>query len=466
MGPFSQKLLEKQSTIAALASPQGEGGVGIIRISGSEAPYLLKKTFQGGPVSLSDWQSHHLYLGKLMDQRGAFLDSCLAVWMKAPHSFTGEEVVEFHIHGGPLIAQKVLEEIYSLGFLPAEPGEFSLRAFLNGKMDLTQAEAIADMIQAQSDLSLKLAQDQWAGSLSKPVSELRQKLLEALVHLEAAIDFPEEDIEILEVSKIKQELETTLSQLKSWLKDYELGRILREGLTLALVGKPNVGKSSLLNYLVKEDAAIVHDQPGTTRDVIERKIVLGGLAIRLLDTAGIRKTKETVENKGIEKSIAWLEKADLILALFDSSEPLTQDDRDLSSLLTSRKALFLFTKSDLPEKWDTNDLLSKREAPFLKISTKTGAGMADLERQIPSMFGLQEINKPGHFFVNQLRHKLALEKSIDCLSQALEAMKQKLGVELIATDVMRAAQSIGEIIGEISNDHILADIFSRFCIGK
>lgn len=456
---------QKNSTIAALASPQGEGGVGVIRLSGSEAPLILSKIFQGS-ASSNQWLSHRLYLGKLVSQKGLFLDECLAVWMKAPQSFTGEDVVEFHIHGGRLISMKVLEEIYSLGAQPAQPGEFSLRAFINGKMDLTQAEAVADMIRAQSDLSLKLAQDQWSGSLTKPVSELRRKLLEALVHLEAAIDFPEEDIEILEMSRVAKELESSLFQLKEWLKDYELGRILREGLSIALLGKPNVGKSSLLNYLVKEEAAIVHDQPGTTRDVIEKPINLGGLAIRLLDTAGIRKTGESVESKGIEKSKVWLQKADLVLALFDTSENINDNDRELVKLIKPRNSLILLTKSDLPKKWTLKDLLGDLNKPSLSISTKTGDGLSELEKYIPTLFGIPEMNKPGQLLINQLRHKLALEKSIDCLSQALEAMQNKIGVELVATDVMRAAQAVGEIVGEISSEHILEDIFSRFCIGK
>ncbi len=457
---------EDSSTIAALASPPGEGGVAVIRLSGSASPKILEKIFKSS-LSFNEWQSHHLYYGKLSSLDGEFLDYGLAVWMKAPHSFTGEEVVEFQIHGGKLIAWKVLNALYHYGARAALPGEFSQRAFLNGKMDLTQAEAIADMIAAQSDQALKLAQDQWAGSLSKPVSKLRGSLLESLVFLEAAIDFPEEDIEILESAKIREILAGAQAQLQEWIKDYELGRILREGLIVTLIGKPNVGKSSLLNWLVKEEAAIVHDAPGTTRDVIEKRINLGGLALRLVDTAGIREANEVVEKEGIHRSKAWLEKSDLVLALFDSSSPLTLDDFDLISLISDKKKLLLITKSDLPSSWPIEDLLKETKCTeYLKISAKTSMGLRELESKIPSIFGLADLEKGNHVLLNQLRHKQALEQSLFSLTQAIQSLDEKSSPEWVAGDVMRAAQFVGEVIGEVTTEHILEDIFNRFCIGK
>lgn len=454
------------STIAALASPSGEGGVAVIRLSGSQSPLILEKIFKGS-LALSEWQSHHLYYGKLSSSDGEFLDHGLAVWMKAPHSFTGEDVVEFQIHGGRLIAWKVLDALYKVGARPALPGEFSQRAFLNGKMDLTQAEAIADMISAQSEHALKLAQNQWTGSLSKPVSELRGKLLESLVFLEAAIDFPEEDIEILESSKIRDILESAKKQLEIWIQDYELGRILREGLIVSLIGKPNVGKSSLLNYLVKEDAAIVHDAPGTTRDVIEKRINLGGIALSLVDTAGIRETSEVVEKEGILRSKAWLDKSDLVLALFDSSAPLTSEDLELISLISNKKSLLLLTKSDLPSLWSLKDLpLKCQPTDCLKVSTKTSLGLKELEKKIPSIFGLNDLEKDSHVLLNQLRHKQALENGLHSLNQAIQSLEEKASPEWVAGDVMRTAQFVGEIIGEVTTEHVLDDIFSRFCIGK
>lgn len=454
-------------TIAALATPPGVGGVAVIRMSGILAPEILQRMFQGSAAHFQDWQSHHLYYGTLVNSKEELLDHALVVWMKAPHSFTGEDVVEFHIHGGRLIAGKVLEAIYQIGARAALPGEFSQRAFLNGKMDLTQAEAIADMISAQSEQALKLAQQQWSGALSKPVSELRKKLLEALVQLEAAIDFPEEDIELAELSQIKKILAEAQAQLKDWLADYELGRILREGLSVALVGKSNVGKSSLLNYLVREEAAIVHEQPGTTRDMIEKQIQLGGFSLRLIDTAGIRETNEFVEKAGIERSKVWLDKADLLLALFDTSVPLSQEDFDLFQILLKKKSLLLLSKSDLTSRWALKDLVSRESPPpFLAISTKSQQGLKELSSIIPGLFGLDQLEKGSHLLTNQFRHKKALEQSLENLHQAMNGIENKSSPELIASDVMRAAQFLGEMIGEVSTEHILEEIFSRFCIGK
>lgn len=458
---------EDVPTIVALASPSGEGGVAVIRMSGPQSPEILAQLFSGSLASFQDWQSHHLYYGKLKNLKSEWLDSCLAVWMKAPHSFTGEDVVEFQIHGGKLIAWKVLNAIYECGARAALPGEFTQRAFINGKLDLAQAEAVADMISAQSDQALKLAQNQWAGSLSKPVSELRKKLLESLVFLEAAIDFPEEDIEILQSSQIRQILQAAREQLELWIADYELGRILREGLVVALIGKPNVGKSSLLNYLVREEAAIVHDAPGTTRDVIEKRINLGGLSLKLIDTAGIRETAELVEKEGIKRSHLWLEKADLVLALFDSASPLSSEDFTLLSLISGKKSLILLTKSDLKASWSLEGLLDNAsDRQVLRISTKSPNSLKDLEQKIPSLFGLEDLEKVNCVLINQLRHKRALEQSVVFLKQAIESLDASASPEWIAGDVMQAAQCIGEIVGEVNVETILEEIFSRFCIGK
>ncbi len=457
--------LQFQDTIAALATPLGEGGVAIIRISGPLAPEILKKMFRAS--SPPAWESHHLYYGNLYNSAGFLLDQILAVWMKAPHSFTGEEIVEFHIHGGRWLAWQVLHSIYELGARAAHAGEFSQRAFLNGKIDLTQAEAIADMIAAQSDLALQLAQAQWAGALSRPVAELRKKLLEALVQLEAAIDFPEEDIEILQFSKMKDLLESILHPLKKWIADYDLGRIIREGPLVVLIGKPNVGKSSLLNALVHEEAAIVHHQPGTTRDSIEKRINLGGLSLRLIDTAGIRKAHESVEKEGIYRSKAWLEKADLVLLLLDPSLPLEEADFDLIKLVSAKKTFFLLNKSDLPFLWQIGEKLPHlASASYLKISAKTGQGLRELENKIPELFGVADFEKGSQVMINQLRHKQALQQAAFCLENAILSLNQKASPELISADLSHAANYIGEIIGEVSTEHILEDIFNRFCIGK
>jgi tRNA modification GTPase len=472
----------EQDTIAALATPSGEGGIAVVRMSGTLAPKILGQIFhiigakhsvspniRNGSSLLTDWKSHYLYYGKLIAPEGEFLDQGLAVWMKAPRSFTGEEVVEFHLHGGRRIALRILETIYKMGARPAEAGEFTQRAFLNGKIDLTQAEAVADMIAAQSDRALKLAQAQWQGALSRPVSELRRSLLDLLVHLEAAIDFPEEDIEIIDRPTTQALLDRSIRQIDTWLADYELGRILREGLIVVLIGKPNVGKSSLLNLLSREEAAIVHHQPGTTRDAIERLINLGGLAVRLIDTAGIREAKGEVEGIGIERSRQWFEKADLVLALFDTSSPLDPEDYEIAELASKKKSIFIFNKIDMPPAWDlhpTAGLIKKIPGEIVSLSAKTGEGLKDLEKKIPKMFSITEFEKGDHLFLNQLRHKEALEKGRAALCSASEALKRHYSPEFVTTDILAATNHLGEIIGEVTTEHILEDIFGRFCIGK
>ncbi len=453
----SQSTISDSETIAALATPHGEGGIAVIRLSGPAASDVLEKMFCSKQQrSEGHWKSHHLYYGTFRNPQGSVIDHGLAVWMKAPRTYTGEDVVEFHVHGGRLIVFRFLEEIYRQGARPAQPGEFTQRAFLNGKMDLTQAEAVADMISAKSDRALQLARAQWEGELSGPVSKLRKSLLEILAQLEAAIDFPEEDLEELEFSKIKNGLESALRQMK---------------VVVALVGKPNVGKSSLLNALVHEEAAIVHDQPGTTRDTIERNLALGGLSVRLVDTAGMRKASGEVEKKGIEKSRKWLEKADLVLALFDRSQPLTNEDFEIAKSASKKRGLFVLNKSDLPIAWPLDDLMPQRvmstfEIPSISVSARTGEGLAGLERAISKAFSVEDLEKEGRLLVNQLRHKEALQKSVASLSSAIEAFDQGQSPELISADLLRATQEVGEIVGEVTTEHILDDIFSKFCIGK
>ncbi len=463
-------------TIAALATAPGEGGIAVLRISGPKAPQILTTLFRpaflrnGSKTSPEDYESHRLYYGKIFGPQNTLLDEGMAVWMKAPRSFTGEETVELHIHGGRLISQKILEVIYHLGVRPAEPGEFSQRAFLNGKIDLSQAEAVADMIAARSDQALKLAQAQWKGMLSKPISILRASLLDLLVLLEAAIDFPEEDIDILDRKSTLKKMDGALDQMQEWLDGYERGRILREGLIVALIGKPNVGKSSLLNALTREEAAIVHAEPGTTRDVIEKQIQLKGISLRLIDTAGIRDATGEVEREGIERSRRWLARADLVLALLDPSRALEPEDFAIFSHLENKKILLILNKQDLPSVWTLNDLTTRfpflSQAPSCQISAKTGWGMKALEDKIPALFELEEFQKMESLILNHERHRVAIEKSVAALRTAREGLMAGISFELISADVLQAANAMGEIIGEVTTEHILEDIFGRFCIGK
>ncbi|MBF0493273.1 MAG: tRNA uridine-5-carboxymethylaminomethyl(34) synthesis GTPase MnmE [Deltaproteobacteria bacterium] len=460
-----------KDTIAALATPIGEAGIAVVRVSGPLASKILFTLFKT-VLKSDEWQSHRLYYGELFDSSNKILDYAMAVWMKGPCSFTGEDVVEFHIHGGQYIALKTLEAIFTEGARSAKPGEFSERAFLNGKIDLTQAESIADMISANSELSLRLAQRQWQGAFSKPVAVLRELLLECLVRLETAVDFPEDDLDFLDRPKLKKIFWEALQQITCWIVDYEKGKILREGLRVVLLGKPNVGKSSLLNQLVQEDAAIVHSQAGTTRDPIHKNIVLAGLTIQLIDTAGLRNSAGEIEKIGIERSLAWFEKADLVLAMFDLSSPLDNDDLKLLSLLGSKPVLLIYNKKDLRPQWDPHLLYEhfnlKRPVQIksLLISAKNAEGIRELEKIIPELFGLSDFKRKEQFFINQIRHCEALNKAKVSLEMASRALDSAASPELIASDVLMAIQYLGEIIGKINTEDILDSIFSKFCIGK
>ncbi len=455
-------------TIAALATPPGEGGVAIVRVSGPEAPKFLEKIFKKSSSSSKEWDSHLLYLGKI-HREGQFIDEALAVWMKAPHSFTGEEVVELHIHGGRFLAKKVLELLYSLGARPASPGEFSQRAFLNGKMSLLRAEAIADLIAAGSEKALSLAQAQWQHA-EKPIEILRLRLLELLMQLEASVDFPEEDIEIIDYSHAIGLAQESLKQVEKWKKDYELGRLMRDGVVVAFLGKPNVGKSSLMNYLCQEEVAIVHEEAGTTRDIIERRLNIQGYVFRLVDTAGIREAEGSVEKIGIQKTKQYLEKADLVIALFDLSRKWEKEDSEILEIASKKNALYFCNKDDLENKWSPEevfkDLGAKKIKNVISCSIISGEGLQGIEGLFIDAVDLEIEEKQDLLFLNQLRHKNLLEQASASLTRAIANLQQKVSPEWIVADLYSCTEALGEIIGTVSREDILDNIFSRFCIGK
>ncbi len=460
--------LPQTDTIAALATSPGEAGIAVIRMSGPLAPLLLEKTFKKSSLNSQKWESHKLYLGKIYHEKD-FLDEALAVWMRAPHSFTGEDVVEFHIHGGKLIAWKVLQALYSLGARPAAPGEFSQRAFLNGKIDLIQAEAIADIISASSEKALALAQAQWEHA-SGPIELLRSRLMELLMQLEASVDFPEEDIEIIDYSKAIDLAKGSLRQIEQWIENYELGRLMRDGVVVALVGKPNVGKSSLMNYLSREEVAIVHEEAGTTRDVLEKRINLRGYSFRFIDTAGIREAEGAVEKIGIEKAKRWIEQADLVLAVFDLSRKWENEDAEILTLASRKRALYFCNKNDLAPKWNPTDVFSSLNLTSSKyiasVSVKASKGLQEIEHLLIDAVDLQIDEKQNFLFLNQVRHKKLLEQASASLKQAIVNLEEKASPEWIVADLYSSVESLGEIIGVVAREDVLDNIFSRFCIGK
>jgi tRNA modification GTPase len=468
-------------TICAVATPFGEGGIGIIRISGENAVEIASGVIRltsGRP--LSEVSGHILchadIVGSLPDNPlrpgTAFtsIDEALVVVMRAPRSYTAEDVVEIHGHGGPLILQYLCEALVAQGARLAQPGEFTKRAFLNGKLDLTQAEAVLDTIRAKTAASLRLAQEQLRGSLSKEVDRIRQRLIHLLAHVEAAIDFTEEGITFIQEQELLQGVESTIKELSCLTASYQEGRVLREGIAVAIVGRPNVGKSSLLNALLRTDRAIVTPIPGTTRDVLEETLNIRGVPVRLLDTAGIRETMDLVEQEGVRRSRAAMEQADLLLVLLDGSVPLTSEDRILVSPDRDKKVVLVINKTDLPRELSPGDLQGLEQAvsadATIWISARTGAGLDDLRDAIRNLVLRPEFEPGETAVVTTLRHRTGLTKAIEALHRSVESISGRLSSEFVALDLRGALDALGEITGETTTDDILDHVFSQFCIGK
>lgn len=476
-----------EDTICAIATPLGEGGIGILRISGSQAietvsPLVRLKS--GKPLAAV--RSHHLYLADIVGpsagrsgrsgfprdsiNHGQIIEESLVVVMRGPRSFTGEHVVEIHCHGGPLVLQTVCEACLSRGARLAEPGEFTKRAFLNGRLDLTQAEAVLDTIRAKTEMSLKLAQQQLRGGVSTEISRIRESLLNVLARVEAAIDFAEEDITFVGHGELLALIRETKEQVNQLIQTSQEGRILREGATVTIAGKPNVGKSSLMNALLRMDRAIVTPIPGTTRDVLEDFINLRGVPVRLRDTAGIRETGDPVELEGIRRSHEARREADLILVLLNGAEPLTVEDEVVLSSLGDTKCVIVMNKTDLPLQWEmaaVSEMVPPESSVEMRpVSAKTGAGIEELRDTIRSLLisGHPEAHEGA--VISHVRHLTALRRAHEGLEHAGVSVADRLPGEVVATDLRLAADALGEISGEISTDDVLDRIFSEFCIGK
>ena len=471
-------------TICAVATPPGEGGVGIVRLSGPRAIEIAAGLVRlRCRKSLEVVRSHTLYLADVAcstassspsetEPTGAasrrLLDEALVVLMRKPRSFTGEDIVEFHCHGGPLILQTLCEAIVAAGGRLAEPGEFTKRAFLNGRMDLAQAEAVLDTIRAKTEGSLRIAQAQRRGLLSREVETVRHDLLTALAHVEAGLDFSEEDIAFVRRDDLIALLDRASHRLASLIETAQEGRIWREGAVVAIVGRPNVGKSSLMNALVRTDRAIVTAVPGTTRDLLDEWLHIKGVPIRLLDTAGIRDTMDPVELEGIRRSRGAVEDADLVLAMLDHSQPLTEEDRTLLTSLSGKKYLLVLNKSDLPARLTLDALQGglMLGENAVRISASTGAGLDELRDRIRRELSGGTFEATAGLCVTHVRHRISLQQARDGVDDARQALRDALTGEFVAADLRRAGDALGEITGAISTDDILDRIFSEFCIGK
>lgn len=453
-------------TIAAIATPSGIGAVGIIRVSGPAALQIARQIFHPKKKNCC-WESHHLYYGDIISGDGkTILDEVLAAVMPGPHSFTGEDILEIHCHGNPLIMQEILSELLQSGCRLARPGEFSQRAFLNGRIDLSQAEALATLIAARSEKAREIALSQLKGNLRTEIENLRTILIEALANLEASIDFAE-DIEEPDTGEIIPQLDNLTKRLKKLLDSYETAKLYTDGLKVVIAGKPNVGKSSLLNTLTGKTRAIVTDIPGTTRDFIESQISIRGIPVTLIDTAGIRKSEDIIEKAGID--LVWdnLAQADLALILLDGSKSLTQEDIDLFESISSQIYLVAINKTDLPLAWNINELdRFMPDGKILKISAKFGMGINELKDAIIDRAGLDKARNNGSVMIANTRHKIALEKAHASIEKAKENITGNISPELTAFDLHEALNHFDEVTGKKITDEILDKIFSSFCIGK
>lgn len=456
-----------EDTIAAVATAYGEGGIGIIRISGEEALPILQEIFEFHGDT-DTFTSRRMTYGKIIDkEKNQIIDEVLAVYMKGPKTYTAEDVVEINCHGSMVSLRKTLALVLRKGARLAEPGEFTKRAFLNGRLDLSQAEAVIDMIRAKTDKSFDVAVSQLEGRLSLKVEEIRQKLLDLLVDITVNIDYPDEDIEEMTYEKLEESIVETQDMIEKLLATSSTGRMIREGIKIAIVGKPNVGKSSLMNGLLKETRAIVTDIPGTTRDTIEEVLSIRNIPVYLVDTAGIRETSDKVEKMGIEKSKEAFNQADFILFLLDGSRPLEEEDLQIMELLKERKSLVLINKRDLGEAISIEEIAAKFPASqVIEASLLKGQGITEIEDAVEDLVYGGEIVQKESMMVNNVRHIELLQQAVKSLTDALHMSERREALDFIEVDVKNAYERLGEIIGETVSDDIINEVFARFCLGK
>jgi len=458
----------QEETIAAISTPFGESGIGIVRISGPAAEPIAKRLFKP-KKDQSYFISHHFHFGEIIDnQSGNPVDEVLMVLMKSPKTYTREDIAEIHCHGGYFVLQKVLELTLREGARLAQPGEFTKRAFLKGRIDLTQAEAVIDLIKAKTQTSLEIATQQLRGALYRELTEVKARLLESLSLMEAHIDFPEEEIEPIAFGKIKKDLEIIVQQIEGWIDSYEQGKIFREGISCAIVGKTNVGKSSLLNVLVKEDRAIVTPIPGTTRDVIEEVLNIYGVPVRLMDTAGMRKPTDSIEEEGVRRAKARVTDSDFVVLVLDGSRSLDDDDREIFAEIEGKKKVIAMNKNDLPPGTSLEEVkILFPEDPVISISALRNDGIDNLKQAIYSSLIRREVRTtPEHLIVANIRHKAALTQARNNLSNATKGLGKGVSLEFIAFEIRSSLEALGDLVGESATEEVLNRIFEKFCIGK
>ena len=459
-------MISTTETIAAISTAMTNSGIGIVRISGDEAVSIIKKIFR--PFKEKDIEeagTFTVHYGSIVDGE-TVLDEVLVLIMRAPHTYTREDTVEIDCHGGIFVIRKILELVLRSGARPAEPGEFTKRAFLNGRIDLSQAEAVIDLINAENDYALKSAVTQLKGSVSARIRDLRSTLLEKIAYIEAALDDPEH----IEMEGFGEELlpvvEDSRRQIEELIETADNGRIMKEGIKTVIVGKPNVGKSSLLNALLGFNRAIVTDIAGTTRDTLEESISLGDISLNIIDTAGIRDTEDVIEKIGVDKAREVAMDADLIVFLLDSSKPLDEDDRQIMEMIKGRKAIVLINKTDLPRQADTEGLLEGLGCPVIETSIIENVGIDEFVKAVKEMFYNGEIDFNNQVFITNARQKAALYSASESLKRTADSIENGLSEDFYTIDMMDAYESLGQVIGEAIEDDLADEIFSKFCMGK
>lgn len=471
--------MQQDYTISAIATPVGEGGIGIVRLSGERAVAIAEECFKpaaGG--RLTDYEARRALFGYIYMENGDFLDEAICIVMKAPHSYTCEDVVELQCHGGPVVLQELLAMSYRLGAKPAEPGEFTKRAFLNGRLDLTQAQSVMDMIQAKTSVAREAAAGNLQGRLSERIAEMRQEILGVIAHLEASIDFPEDDIEDVAMEEAELKVEELHAKVEDLLSSAATGQILRDGLKTAIIGRPNAGKSSLLNLMLGQERAIVTDVPGTTRDSIEEYMNVGGIPLRLIDTAGIRDTDNLVEKIGVEKAYSYAKDAQLVLAVIDGSQPLGKADEPIWQLLSqcTGRIIVINNKADkaLEENLLTEAEIRQEAAEHeaaevyrvVSLSAKSGQGLKELEEAIKELVFAGRISCRESVLVSDARQADILRQAMVLLDQTRMTLMSGMSEDFVVIDLRSAWEKLGEITGDTVDEDIIDEIFSRFCIGK
>lgn len=453
-------------TIAAISTAVTNSGIGIVRISGPESFEIIQKIYKGKrEKNLSKEPTHTIHYGYITDGEEV-IDEVLVLLMRGPHSYTGEDTVEIDCHGGVFVVKKILETVIKYGARPADPGEFTKRAFLNGRMDLSQAEAVIDVIQSKNAYALKSSVSQLKGSVQKKISEIREEIIYHTAFIETALDDPEHISVDGYGDKLRITVDKLLQELDELLKTSENGRIIKEGINTVIVGKPNAGKSSLLNVLVGEERAIVTDIAGTTRDVLQEQIQLQGISLNMVDTAGIRHTEDIVEKIGVEKAKTHANEADLIIYVVDASKPLDENDEAIMNMIQGKKSIILLNKSDLNMVVTKEMLQQKVNQPMIEISAKEEQGIHELEEALKEMFFQGEISFNDEVYITNIRHKTALQNAYESLKKVNMSIENHMPEDFYSIDLLDAYESLGSITGETIGEDLVNEIFSKFCMGK